>query len=1743
MPKDAGDNVRLRELTTKRSSAKGQITKFRNYLNGIALKGELSDIEVTELSLKLAKFEALSVKVDDLQNEIEVLNPDNIVAEVDERDNIEHELIINIATAKNLLEKITKQHERRRSGLDESCNFEHYDNGLRLPQIQIAKFDGSYFRWLEFHDTFESLIHNNHRIPTINKFHYLLSYLEGDASRIVSNLEVSSANYDEAWKLLCGRYNNKRILINHHLNALFNIKQPSRESEGSLRFIVDHVTKNLRALSSLGQPTDRWDVLLIYMLSSKLDSGTLAKWEEYRNSLLNEVETLAQFNEFLINRANVLESVNRNRYENKNFSQNTNRNNFNNSHTYQKLGQTVHSTRQSFPSTSSNKYNNKTPARLLCIICGDSHRIYDCPSFKAKGYEQKMADVARFKLCINCLRQGHPTSECRMGPCRECKRKHNGLLHRPSVSSNVVIDVQQESDNENEYVVNFCNQISNQVLLSTALVEVMNPLTQQKDKVRVLLDCGSQSSFITKRLKDKLQLNTNSIDTLKIIGIGHNVLNKSIEICNVQIKSLNSNFKVSLPCLVLNELTGRLPVSPVNISQLKLPKDIKLADPNFHQPSPIDMLIGADVFWDIWGSAQHSLGANNPRLMESKLGWIISGPITSCYQSKQNTKFCNHALVSQSTSIIDSLLTKFWEIEEIPSKAIISDSDKFCENHFLLNTRRNEIGRFIVKLPLKNEASCLGESSKLARRRLFNLEKRFERNNYLKLEYTQFIQEYITLGHMSLTNSNDSGVAYHLPHHAVIKQESESTKVRVVFDGSAPTSSGYSLNDILMTGPNMQDSLFAILIRARQYKFLLTGDIEKMYRQVLVDSGDRSLQRILWRENESTPIQVYDLNTLTYGTASASYLSTRCLWQLGEEQDNELIKNIIQQDFYVDDLITGSNQEDELIYIQDAVSKALQGGCFNLRKYKSNQPSIFNNIDINKNDNLTISNSSSTLGLGWIPSTDKLYFPVKNITFDKTMQVTKRSIMSNSFKIFDPLGLLSPIVIKPKMLLQKLWQQGLDWDQPVSNEISKDWEQIMRSIQLISKLQVPRLVLCDSPQHIELHAFSDASQSAYGACIYLKSINKNNKATINLLCAKSKVAPLKPTTMPRLELCAALLAARLGKSVIESLRHKPHRLVHWCDSSIVLSWLRCDITKLKSFAANRVCAILELTKSSCWRYVPTDMNPADLISRGVDTQQLIDRQLWWSGPIFLSKNDTEWPTLVVNNNENLTELKSHSAVVNHESFIKFEKYSLLTRLQRTYAFVKRFVYNLKYPSNKRSGLLTVEELKESFIFLCSVAQRESFPKEFILLSNNKLLDNKSKILALSPFFDKYVIRVGGRIGASEYSFEKKHPILLHSSHHLTKLYFRRQHMESLHAGPQLLLAIIRESVWPVNGRHLARRTVNDCVRCKRIRGQTLCPKMGDLPAQRINPGHPFTSVGLDFAGPFSIVNKKGRGARLIKCYLCLFVCLRFKCIHLEAVSDLTKDAFIMTLRRFIARRGKPTEIFCDNGRNFVAAAKEIGNFIENVCDPIFDFASHQGIKFRFIPTYAPHFGGIWEAGVKSAKHHLRRVMGNSNLTFEEITTLFAQVEAILNSRPLYPLSSCPNDLIYLTPGHFLIGRQLTALPPPHMDCKDNALKRYARLESIRLHFWKRWQREYIGELQQRKKWRTDTARLNVGDMVLLQEDGVPPMQWRLGRVARLFPGPDGVARVADVNTVRGCVRRPFTRLCPLHPAEEEELIN
>ncbi|XP_073951812.1 uncharacterized protein [Choristoneura fumiferana] len=1736
-------------FTGTRISIKGRITKFKNFVNSLKEADGISSEQMSELSLRLERFRAMFTQFEQVQTEIEIADPTSMDSELDVREEIEHDFFTLIGTAQNIVDQNA---EKFNSPSVSSEPHRSHDNDLnfRLPIIKIANFDGSYFKWLEFRDTFDSLIHSSESIQPIHKFHYLNSYLEGEAAQVLSNLEVTNSNYAEAWRLLCERYNNKRQLISNHLNSLFNLQSIGRESAKSLRFLVDHVSKNLRALNTLGQPTDKWDTLIIYMVSAKLDINTTLKWEEHKGTYRDEeMPTLADFNIFLKNRADVLESVQRHKSDK---PVNNKREPF----SPHNLSKHERSSTKTFTiSATPGGASPSSSTSWSCAFCGGSHRIYDCATFLSLCVEDRISGAAKLKLCLNCLRKGHTSHRCRLGPCLTCKKRHNSLLHREvpqAVNQPLNATAPPPLPEPGVASNNMAVSHSSHVLLSTALVDVYNPASNSCVTVRALLDSGSMTSLMTNNLKQALHLVPQE-SKISVVGVGNMPLSGTPERCSVQIRSKhNSNFFFDLSCLVLPIISSNLPHKYIDVSHLKLPRYITLADPTFNQPAPIDILIGADMFWHLIGSEQVALGNDMPIARKSKLGWVLAGPMNDSSRSISFSSFlhCSHVSTRDSLDALDESITKFWKLEELPEPVSqYTDLEAECEQHFISHTYRDTNGRFCVRLPLITTPDCLGNSFRLAKKRFIALERRFKGNPDLKVLYEQFINEYANLGHLSASDVDIPDDSYFVSHHPVLKLTSESTKLRVVFNGSARTTSGYSVNDLQMVGPTIQDSLFNILLRFRTYKYVLTGDVEKMYRQIEVQEPDRNLQLILWRTHENSPLKTLKLNTVTYGYSSASFLSTRCLWQLGEECADDKIKKIIQNDFLVDDLLTGSDTKEELYYIKNGVERALSAGCFPLRKYRSNLPSILCDSENHaRKESLIISSSSHTLGVGWDSTKDIIHFPTEYSP--KGDNPTKRSILSDSCKIFDPLGLLCLLTIIPKILIQKLWLARLSWDEPVPTSIEKSWQYFVNGLATLFTLQIPRHVLCDLPTSIEMHCFCDASATSYASCIYLKSFNDNGDVVVRLLCAKARVAPVKTTTIPRLELCAAVLGAQLASAVCKTLRCHISRTYYWTDSSIVLAWLKTDYAKLNVFVSNRVANILELTENSEWRHVPTSLNPADCASRGVDACRLANLDVWWNGPAFLREPLCNWPSFPLNNNmeNDLPELRvnftSTNDQTNKSSFIDFDRYSKLSTLQRSLAYVLRFLRNCRHSDNKISGVLQPEELDLAFKRLVALSQLDSFPHDLQLLRADQCLGPKSSILSLNPFFDKTdrLLRVGGRLTSSFYTFDKKHPMLLHGKHRLAKLLFRREHLRLLHAGPQLLLGAVREFAWPVGGRALARTVAQQCVTCRRTKGHTSAPLMGALPSHRVTPDFPFISVSVDFAGPFFIADRHGRGCKITKCYLAIFVCTRFKCIHLEAVSQLTTDSFILSLRRFISRRGKPREIFCDNAKNFIGAARELGDFLINNKNSISNFTSGEGIKFKFQPAYAPHFGSLHEAGVKSAKFHIKRVLGNSHLTFEELASLFSQVEAILNSRPLCPLSPSPNDFQPLTPGHFIIGRALTSLPSPQLtDINTNRLDRFQRLEALRQHFWRRWQLEYIAELQQRTKWRVHSRPFQLGDLVLMKEENAPPLHWRLGRIAKLFPGSDGIARVADVTTNTGTYRRGVKYLCPLLDEAEEPL--
>lgn len=1766
-------NIERTDLIRKRGTIKAKLTTFKKYICSLDNQ-VLSDVQYAELKLRIAKAKTLINEFEDCQNYSTQVSTD-IEKDLESLEVFESEYYSTIAKAQCLL-------SCEDSNTDDTQKQAHTKQDyIKLPVISIPEFDGTYEHWLQFRDTFQSLIHNSKDITNIQKFHYLKSALKGSASLVIDSLQFSASNYVVAWELLLSRYDNSRLLVHNHIKSLFTIPMRTKESPSQLRQLIDNVLKNLRALKILGEPTEHWDTIIIYLVVSKLDQVTEREWEQHKCTILpknNESKaklTVEQLLQFLKARADMLETIN---VSHSKYTQQSHLQDKKKHSTYPQNVPKVHCNITTNKSADS-KGKGKMPTKYSCYMCSLQHPLYSCQQFLDLNLNERLKVVDEKGLCKNCMRLGHSSDECRLGPCRKCEQKHNSLLcNNNSESRAVTLVTSAHGQTNTEELLNTIHTDDpnahsralqagthahtsaswSPVLLSTAIIEIPDR-TGVYHKARAVLDSGSERCIITQTLSDKLNpLIIQS--TYNIHGVGNSV-SQCTQTCDIEFRAQESNYTQRMKCLVLPKITSNLPSFKLDRIKFNIPNNITLADPLFFESLPIDVLIGADLFWHLMSEGKIKL-ANGAFLQNTKLGWIVSGSVQSNIISENITCYFTQTLENP----LDEQLRKFWEVEELPScsEKTRSDEEQACEEHFVNTTTRSENGRFCVRIPLKSSPNTLGETRSIAENRFYALEKRLERNTVYKKMYTEFIHEYINLGHMCKIQTYGTP-HYFMPHHGVFREHSTTTKLRVVFNASQPSSNGISLNDLQLVGPPIQGDLIAILLRFRENRYVACADIEKMYRCVLVDENQRDLQLILWRDNPSDQLSVYRLNTVTYGQAAAPYLSCRCLKQLAIEclpnatvvesdttptrprhDIGPEVAQTINDNFYVDDLVCGASSIPKLMSICQDTTKVLNTGCLPLRKWVFNfNHKSQNDTNTNISKNLSLGeNAHRTLGLGWYNMSDELYYHTQ-IKHD-TEHISKRIILSVSSQIFDPLGMLSPVTTIAKTLLQKCWLLKLDWDKPVPDDVAKIWVKFLDNLDRLNHIRIPRYVMCSSPERIEVHIFTDASQVAYGACAYVRTIDNESAVTMRLLCSKGKVAPTTPITIPRLELLGAVLGARLYTKISQSLRSTISAVVFWSDSTIVLGWLGMPTNLLKTYVQNRVGEINKLTKGCPWRHVSGKENPADLVSRGQTVDTLSSCDLWWNGPTFLHDQDFKISNLDSNLfPQDLPEVKniSNTLVINqseNSDLFSFSRFSQFNRLKRTAAYVLRFVHNARNKGSKRTGPLTVDELSESTTILIKNSQRESFPDLHDILISKKPVKN-AHLSKLNLFIDcKDLIRVGGRIENSPlFTYDKKHPILLCGKHHFTVLLFRFEHKQMLHAAPQLLLFTIRETWWPIGGRNLTRKIVHSCIKCARLRGNIATPIMGNLPKERLEPGFPFMISGVDYFGPVLILNRKGRGAKTQKAYVCLFICFSTRAVHLELVTDLSSDSYLLALKRFISRRGKPSEIYSDNGKNFVGLKNEFTRFLTSCSNDVKDYAASQSIKFHMIPPYASHFGGKWEAGVKSCKYHLRRVVGNAHLTYEEFSTVLIQVEAILNSRPLTPMSSDPHDYIPLSPAHFLVGRLLTA--PVHADVKDapiHSITRYQRLEQIRQHFWSRWYKEYVSELQTRTKWKHQGTDLKEETLVLIKDDNLPPLKWNLGRIVKTYPGRDGVSRVADIRTATGVIRRAFSKICPLPPNDD-----
>ncbi|XP_061719632.1 uncharacterized protein LOC133526844 isoform X2 [Cydia pomonella] len=1154
--------------------------------------------------------------------------------------------------------------------------------------------------------------------------------------------------------------------------------------------------------------------------------------------------------------------------------------------------------------------------------------------------------------------------------------------------------------------------------------------------------------------------------------------------------------------------------------------------------------------------------SQGPTLVQTAFGVIIAGrtqlparnsdQVTSLFCSK-----CNDNLSEQ--------LSAFWETEKVPEifPEKLPEQD-YCEKLFRETTKlvdnKYEVS-LPTKVPLEQINSELGESFHLALNRFLNLEKRLHmpKNQALFTEYKKFIDQYVDLNHGEYIDINKYDLTKDpvnfVPHHPVIRLEARTTKLRCVFDASMRTNKKVSLNDMLLNGPVVQRDLFDILILFRADKLFFICDIKSMFRCVNLNPAQRSLQNILWRESKNNDIRCIQLNTVTYGMKPSSWLATKCLSDLAERNEHSmpLAASAIRNNTYVDDILVSCSSEQELVQTQSQLVNMLNLGSFHLHKWASNcmlvlesvpkESHYLGEVDLQKDHAFV-----KTLGI---------HLDVKSDVFKSTRPEPynssndcKRDILSFISKFYDPLGLIGPVFVRAKVIMQMLWAaHDLNWDSTPPDNIRKVWTDFIDDLSLMEPVVIPRCVKSEQTVANQLIGFADASSVAYGCCLYLRTIDEHDNVRTELLCSKSRISPCKKLlSTARLELNASLLLSGLVKRVHDTLTIKLdiHEIHLFSDSQIVLAWLKTDVAKLLTYVANRVRAIKELTDGYHWHYVNTNDNAADCLSRGLLPQDIAGHAIWWRGPIFLhNKNyifseESPMPT-------DLPELKpDHTSALcltttthDPDLFQIIKKFSTIAKMTRVLAYILRFCNNVKPTSENLKGFLTIVELNKALMLIVKHEQAQFFSDDLSMLRSGKQL--KGNLKPLTPFLDgEGIIRVGGRLQNALLPYAAQHPAILPKQSPITNLLIRNEHICLLHAGQKLVLCSLRQRFWIVDGLRTVKKIIHKCIICFRLKATAAAQLMGSLPAARVTASRVFQRVGLDFAGPVSVKNSRIRKPVIGKGYIALFVCFTTKAIHLELCSDLTTECFLACFKRFIARRNLPSEVYCDNASTFKGARNKLAELYrmhasQTHKQTVTSFAAQKGIQFHFIPSYSPVFGGIWESGVKSAKHHLKRVVGKSLLTYEQLNSVLVEIEGVLNARPITAVSNDPEDFSYLSPGHFLTGAPLNTYPEQDVSNKPtNLLRFWSTITCMKQTFWKYWSKHYLNQLQNRPKWQSVTPNVAIDSLVILRSDNSPPLEWPMARVTNLFPGKDGIVRAVEVRLANGHTHnRSITKICVL----------
>ncbi|XP_052810470.1 uncharacterized protein LOC128238519 [Mya arenaria] len=1079
-------------------------------------------------------------------------------------------------------------------------------------------------------------------------------------------------------------------------------------------------------------------------------------------------------------------------------------------------------------------------------------------------------------------------------------------------------------------------------------------------------------------------------------------------------------------------------------------------------------------------------------------------------------------------------------------KASMSVDDRnflsIMDKEFVLDSN----DRWSAPLPFKTPRPRLPNNRSQALLRVKSLQTNLSKHPLKRQHFVDFMGNLLANGHAEKAPELDNATeCWYLPIFGVYHPK-KPDKIRVVFD-SAVQYEGVSLNSVLLQGPDLTNSLLGVLLRFRCELVAVSVDVEQMFYCFGVHENDRNYLRFFWHEDNDTskPLIEYRMRKHVFGNSPSPAIATYGLRKAVEKSDSDVVQ-FVERDFYVDDGLRSCSTVSEATDLLQRTQSSLAKSGIRLHKIASNAPDVMKNFskedlasDLNQVDfDIDSLPTQRSLGLVWDLNHDCFLFPSQ--VQDKPL--SKRGILSTINSIFDPIGFLAPFILEGRLILRDVVSSDVGWDEPLTPEVETKWYRWLNSMNDLECVRVPRslfTVSLSDMRELELQIFSDASEKAISAVAYVVGYIDDHSKMSSFVLGKAKVAPSKSHTIPRLELCAAVLATEICMLVTENLGVKFDKVRFYTDSKVVLGYVNNQSRRFYTYVSNRVQKIRQVSSPQQWNYIPSDKNPADIGSRGASPAQL-NESIWLLGPKFLNVQGEPLPEFYpLVNPQSDSEVRGTSIVamttkVMEESCLgacRFEHFSSWTKLVLAIGFLVHIVLSFKKLVQCRgwhscSGIRSLESNSRATIVILREVQLVSFKSEIDCLRSESSISANSKLLQLDPFLDDMgLLRVGGRLRQSSLPLAEKHPVILSATGHVTKLVIRHFHESVHHQGRLLTEGAVRQAgYWIIGGKRAISSLIFNCVTCKKLRGRFETQKMSDLPAERTEPSSAFSNVGVDVFGPWQVVSRRTRSSQATsKRWAVLFTCLSIRAVHIEVVDEMSSSAFVNALRRFIAIRGKVKIFRSDRGSNFVGATDHIGVHTINVENgQVKDFLSKSGSLWIFNAPCSSHMGGVWERMIGVSRRILESMLSNThNLTHDVLVTLMAEVSAIVNARPIVPVSSDPDCPQILSPSALLTMKIDTDQQPvDDMNLKSLYKDQWKRVQFLANQFWLHWRKEFLQSLQTRTKWQSDCTPVKVNDIVLLKDYEVARNYWPLGRISRLFPSSDGKIRKVEICVVK-----------------------